>query len=161
MKPRRKVLPSPNDPPLELRSWHDNAVHAFHLTDVNPEWGMSTLTLDIDHIIEWIKKPQTYDFRVAPALLRFYGVFALKFTLDYSIGPIAVTPFQIDRIERSPVDNPNADSSSIQSFRWTIPVNSPRGELTFEANDWSLAFTGPAVLSKSQVLTRPTSHVDV
>lgn len=68
MKSRRKVLPSANDPPLELRSWHDNAVHAFHLTDVNPEHGTSTLTLDIDHIIEWIKKPTTYEFRMWAAL---------------------------------------------------------------------------------------------
>jgi hypothetical protein len=161
MKSRRKVLPSITDPPLELRSWHDNAVHAFHLTEVNSEHGTSTLTLDIDHIIEWIKKPKIYEFRIAPALLRFYGVFALKFTLDYSIGPIAVTPFQIDRIDRSPVDNSYADSSSTPSFRWTIPVNSPRGELTFEAYDWSLRFTGPSVLSRSQVLNRSTSHVDV
>src|SRR5215831_7103912 len=107
MKPRRKVLPSVTDPPLELRSWHDNAVHAMHFTDVNPEEGTSTLTLDIDHIIEWIKKPDTYEFRIAPALLRFYGVFALKFTLDYSLGPVAVMPFQIAGIERSAVARPS------------------------------------------------------
>jgi hypothetical protein len=40
-------------------------------------------------------------------------------------------------------------------------VNSPPGELTFDAHDWSLTFTGPAVLSKSQVLSRATSSVDV
>src|SRR5690348_8820889 len=130
MEATRDVLPSATDPPLDLRSWHDNAVHAFHLTDPNPEWGTSTLTLDIDHIIEWIKAPGPYyEFRIAPALLRFYGVFALKVRIDYSIGPIAVTPFQIDRIDRSLVENRYADRSSIQSFLWTIPVNSPQGEL--------------------------------
>jgi|SRR5580704_12864023 hypothetical protein len=160
MRTRRKGLPSATDPPLDLRSWHDNAVHALHLTDVNPDNGTSTMTLDIDHIVEWILKPKTkfYEFRIAPALLRFYGVFALKVTIDYSVGPIAVMPFQIDGIERSPIDNPYTDA---KSFRWTIRVNSPRGELTFDAHDWSLTFTGPAVSSKNQVLSRATSRVDV
>jgi hypothetical protein len=35
------------------------------------------------------------------------------------------------------------------------------GFLIFDAHDWSLTFMGPAVLSKSQVLTRATSRVDV
>lgn len=159
MKARCKDLPSATDPPLELRSWHDNAVHALHLTDVNAEEGTCTMTLDIDHIVEWILRPKTkfYEFRIAPAPLRFYGVFALKVTIDYSIGPIAVMPFQIDGIERSPIDNPYTDA---KSFHWTIRVNSPRGELTFDARDWSLIFTAPAALSKTQILTRPTSRVD-
>jgi hypothetical protein len=161
MKSQREVLPSTTEPPLELRSWHDNSVHALHLTDVNPEYGTCTLTLDIDHILEWINKGGTYEFRIAPALLRFYDVFALRFALDYSVGPIGMVPFQIDRIDRSPIENPYADERSPKMFRWLLPVVCPKGELTFEARDWSLTFTGPAQLSQGQVLTRATSHVDV
>jgi len=143
------------NPPLHERSWHDDSVHAFHLSDVNAEEGTATLTLDIDHIVEWIPKPDAYAFRIRPALLRFYGVFRLKVAVDYSVGPIAVTPFQIDGIRRTPV---NGGSSGL--MRYEIRVNSPSGELSFEAHDWSLTFTGPAVQSESQTLLRPTSPLD-
>lgn len=149
-----EALPSSTDPPLELRSWHDNAVHALRLSDSNPEEGTSTLTLDIDHIIEWIQDAGAFQFRIAPALLRFYGVFALKVHLDYSVGPIAVTPFQIHGIEHRYVDTPYA-----RLRYWRIPLNSPKGELGFQAADWSLTFSGPARLSKCQVLTRPTPNL--
>jgi hypothetical protein len=156
MKPQRGVLPSPTDPPLEERSWHDNSVHALHLTDVNPEEGTATLTLDIDHILEWIEKPRGYEFWIAPALLKFYGVFGLKVAIDYSVGPMAVVPFTIDGIERTPARDPGG-----KLLRWKLRVNCPTGEITFEALGWSLSFTGTPVLSESQTLTRPTAHVDV
>src|SRR5579862_8221120 len=158
MTDRSDTFPSATDPPLELRSWHDNGVHAFSLTDPSSEEGTSTLTLDIDHIVEWILTPgdQFYRYRIAPALLRFYGVFALTMRLDYSSGPTAVTPFQIDRIECSLEQTPYA---SIK--RWKIGIACPTGEITFNAPDWSLTFTGPEVLSDSQVLSRPLSRMDV
>jgi hypothetical protein len=151
-------LPSATDPPLELRSWHDNAVHAFALSDPNAESGTSTLTLDIDHIVEWILTPgdKFYHYRIAPALLRFYGVFALKLRLDYSVGPIAVTPFQIDGVERIEEQTPYATV-----MLWKMKIVSPTGEIAFYADDWSLTFTGPALLSGNQVLSRPLSRMDV
>jgi hypothetical protein len=158
MTDRSDTFPSATDPPLELRSWHDNGVHAFSLTDPSSENGTSTLTLDIDHIVEWILKPgeKFYQFRIAPALLRFYGVFALKLRLDYSVGPIAVTPFQIDGVERIEEQTPYA-----KLMLWKMKIVSPVGEITFYADDWSLTFTGPAVLSDGQVLSRPLSRMDV
>jgi hypothetical protein len=152
------VPPSPTDPPLELRSWHDNGIHALALTDANSEDGTSTLTLDIDHIVEWILKPgdKYYQYRIVPALLRFYRVFALHLRLDYSVGPIAVTPFQIDRIERTEEVTTYATIA-----HWKIGIACPTGEITFDAKTWSLAFTGPVVLSNSQVLSRPLSRMDV
>src|SRR5260221_7337699 len=152
------TLPSATDLPLELRSWHDNGIHALALTDPSSENGTSTLTLDIDHIVEWILEPgeKFYQFRIAPALLRFYGVFALKLRLDYSVGPIAVTPFQVDGIERTEEVTPNA-----RITHWKIGITCPTGEISFDAQDWSLTFTGPTVLSSSQVLSRPLSRMDV
>ena len=143
---------------MELRSWHDNGVHAFALTDPSSENGTSTLTLDIDHIVEWILSPEdkSYRFRIAPALLRFYGVFALRMSLDYSVGTIAVTPFQIDRIECT------SEQTQYATIKhWKISIASPTGEIAFDAHDWSLTFTGPAVPSDSQVLRRPLSCMDV
>jgi hypothetical protein len=155
---RSANFPSATDPPLELRSWHDDSVHAFSLTEPNSENGTSTLTLDIDHIVEWILDPgqKFYRFRIAPALLRFYGAFALKMSLDYSIGPVSVTPFQIDRIECVSEQTPYATIK-----HWKIGIACPTGEITFDAHDWSLTFTGPAVPSDSQALLRPLSRVDV
>jgi hypothetical protein len=156
MNESSNTFPSATEPPLELRSWHDNAVHAFSLTDPNRENGTSTLTLDIDHIVEWIPGDKFYQFRIAPALLRFYGVFALRMSLDYSVGPIAVTPFQISGIERAEEETPYA-----RIVHWKLGIVCPTGEITFDAHDWSLTFTGPAVLSPGQVLTRPLSRMDV
>ena len=108
--------------------------------------------------MEWILTPEDkfYRFRIAPALLRFYGVFALKMNLDYSVGPIAVTPFQIDRIECTLEQTPYATIK-----HWKICVACPTGEITFDAHDWSLTFTGPVVPSDRQVLCRPLSRMDV
>jgi hypothetical protein len=158
MNERDDSVPSSTDPPLDLRSWHDNSVHALSLTDPNDEDGTSTLTLDIDHIIEWILPPgeKFYRFRIAPALLRFFGVFGLKIEVDYSVGPIGVTPFQIDRIVRSEVKTPYGTE-----IHWEIPIASPKGGLIFSAKNWSLTFTGPIVSSDSQVLSRPLSRMDV
>jgi hypothetical protein len=151
-------FPSATDPPLNLRSWHDNAVHAFALTNPSSENGTSTLTLDIDHIVEWILNPgdKRYQFRIAPALLRFSEVFALTLSLDYSVGPVAVTPFQIGGIERIEEQTPYA-----RVMLWKIPIVCPTGEMKFYADDWSLEFTGPAVASSSHILSRPLSCMDV
>jgi hypothetical protein len=152
------TFPSATDPPLPLRSWHDNSVHALALTDFNSDEGTATLTLDIDHILEWILPPggKFYEFQIAPALLQFYGVFGLKISIDYSVGPIGMTPFQIDGIERSEVATQYG-----KLVRWRIGIACPTGEITFDARDWSLTFTGTAVKSESQVLSRPLSRMDV
>ena len=62
-------------------SWHDNSVHAFRV--IEGKNGVGELVLDIDHIVEWIESEKRYDFRVAPAELRFRDVADLRMTLDY------------------------------------------------------------------------------
>ncbi len=137
---------------LEDRSWHDNSIHGLRLTDFKPEDGTATLTLEIDHIVEWIETDGKFNFRIAPALLRFYGVFGLKLALDYSIGPFGISAFQIDGIERSPVSNQHGNATLFQ-----IDINNPPGgKLSFEADDWELTFLGPPTLSESLILPRST-----
>jgi hypothetical protein len=91
MKPLRTVLATAD---LANCSFHDNAVHASHLTDENPDEGTCTLTLDIDHIVEWIEIPGRFEFDIVPALLSFYGVFRLKMEIDYSVARLASRHFK-------------------------------------------------------------------
>jgi hypothetical protein len=153
MKPSRTALAAAD---LADRSFHDNAVHAWHLTDENPEEGTCTLTLDIDHIVKWIEAPRGFEFDIVPALLSFYGVFRLKMEIDYSVGPIGVTPFQIDRIEQSIEAGKFGDTT-----HWWIPINCPSGSILFEATGWSLILVGDPVRSLGQTLTRRTLSLDV
>jgi hypothetical protein len=138
--------------PIEQPSWHDNSVHGLVLSDFDPAEGTGTLTLDVDHIQEWIPSAGRYKFRITPALLRFRGVFGLRISLDYSVGPIAVTPFQIDSIEREVISEPYGSS-----MRWRIPIACPKGEIAFTARDWDLEFTGEMVESDTQTLARDST----
>jgi len=153
MKPSRRVLAAAD---LANRSFHDNAVHAWHLTDENPDEGTCTLTLDIDHIVEWVEVPGRFEFQIVPGLLNFYGVFRLKMEIDYSIGPIGVTPFQIDRIEQNIETGKSGDTT-----HWRIPIICPTGSILFDATGWSLVLVGEPIRSSGQTLTRQTLSLDV
>ncbi len=119
-------------------SWHDNSVHAFRV--IEGKDGTGELTLDIDHIIEWINSDKRYDFLVAPAELRFHEVSDLRMTLDYPKISAALSPFTLDRIE---VD---------QSKHWTLKVNWPVGEISFSSAGFVQRLTGEPILSSSQAL---------
>lgn len=119
-------------------SWHDNSVHAFRV--IAGKDGIGELVLDIDHILEWIESGKRYDFRVAPAELRFHDVADLRMTLDYPATSAALAPFTLDRIE---VDQAN---------HWTLKVNWPAGEITFSSTGFSQRLTGEPVASSAQSL---------
>src|SRR6266849_3886849 len=89
-------------------SWHDNSVHAFRV--IEGKDGTGEVILDIDHIVEWIESDKRYNFRVAPAELRFRGVSDLRMTLDYQSISAGLTPFTLERIELA------------QSNNWTLKV---------------------------------------
>jgi hypothetical protein len=126
-------------------SWHDNHVHAMELANFNEENGTCDLVLMIDHILDWIgAADRTISFRVAPALLTFHDVFALRVELDYARVSAGMTPFSIDRIEREPL--------SYGSFRWKIAINWPEGSITFEAPRFTQQLTGEPVESSTQAL---------
>lgn len=119
-------------------SWHDNSVHAFRI--IEGKDGAGDLVLDIDHIVDWIESEKRYEFRVAPAELRFHGVTDLRVTLDYPATSAALTPFMLDRIQ---VD---------QSNHWTLKVNWPVGEISFSSTGFSQRITGELVVSSAQSL---------
>jgi hypothetical protein len=153
MKASRTVLAAAD---LANRSFHDNVIHAWHLTDENPDEGTCTLTLDIDHIVEWREVSGRFEFDIVPGLLSFYGVFRLKMAIDYSVGPIGVTPFQIDGIERTTETGKFRDAT-----HWRIPINCPSGSILFEATGWSLMLVGDPVRSLGQRLMRGSLSLDV
>jgi hypothetical protein len=63
-------------------SWHDNPIHALRIR--NPYEGYDfELTLEIDHILEWISTPEKrYKSSVAPAMITFYSVDKLKLDVE-------------------------------------------------------------------------------
>jgi hypothetical protein len=130
--------------------WHDIHVHGLRV--IEGEHGAGELRLDLDYILDWIH-PKTqggsFRFRVAPASLRFRDVTSLRLSLDYATPTAAIGPFSLDGIEREPISYGNG----YESFSWTIAVNWPEGELTFESPGFVQMLTGPAVETDSQHLS--------
>lgn len=124
-------------------SWHDNSVHSLGI--VEGQDGAGELVLDIDHILEWIKAEGRYEFRVAPAELRFCDVTDLRMTMDYSAASAAFTPFTLDRIQVEEVE-------AGRSNRWTLKVNWPVGEVVFSSAGFVQRLTGEPVVSRFQSL---------
>ena len=129
-------------------SWHDNTVHAFRIVEEEGDSGKARLILDIDHILKWCpEEPGTYSFIVAPATLTFHGVFSLRFSLDYAKPTAATTPFMIDGIERRVEKR-----ERYEAVLWTIPINWPSGEISFEATGFTQELRAEPVPSRSLTL---------
>lgn len=133
-------------------SWHDNHVHALRL--VEGEHGSGELVLDLDYILEWLKTPDGFQFRIVPATLRFIGVSELRLSLSYVTTSAAMGPFSIGGIERT-----HETRSQYVAQLWSIVVNWPAGEIAFEATGFEQSRHGKEVLSSSQGL-RPEERGD-
>jgi hypothetical protein len=126
-------------------SWHDNHVHALRI--VEGDYGTGELILDIDYILEWVQEPNGMVFRILPATLRFTEVTNLCISLDYSTPSAALGPFSIHAIER----RSEARERYIAQV-WTIVVNWPVGEISFEASGFEQIGWGTQALSSTQHL---------
>ena len=127
-------------------SWHD--VHVHGLRVVEGEHGTGELNLDIDYILEWLKKDQAFSFRIAPAILQFHHMSGLRMALDYATPTIGIVPFSISGIKREPVTY----KTGYNSFRWRLEVNCPEGSLEFEAPSFTQVLSGPEMISNNQRL---------
>jgi hypothetical protein len=108
-------------------SWHDNHVHGLQI--IEGEYGAGRLILDIDYILEWINNAEgKFQFRILPALLEFRGVTNLRVALDYATPTAGLGPFSIHAIERKIEPRERYEAQV-----WTILINWPVGEITFEA----------------------------
>lgn len=127
-------------------SWHDNHIHGLRM--VEGEYGAGELVLDIDFILDWLP-PQNdvYQFRIAPADLTFHDVINLKVELDYATISAAMGAFSIDGIKRR-----SERRERYAAQLWTIDVNFPDGQLSFEASGFTQVLRGNTVTVDRQVL---------
>ena len=137
------------DADFDSLEWHDVHIHGFHVLE--GEHGTGELWLDLDYILEWVGPcgaGDGYQFRIAPAILKFRDVTSLRFSLDYATPTAAMGPFSIDGIERKPISYGNGCGS----YRWTLAINWPAGEITFDSPGFSQSLTGAAIETDSQQL---------
>jgi len=131
--------------------WHDNAIHGFGIAEED-DGCSGQLTLDIDHILEWIPPAdgeQRFSFVVAPAQLVFHEVTGLVIAVDYASCSAALQPMTIDDIRRDVVAYPNGYSS----FSWKIELNwPPDGFISFHSPRMSQTLTKEPVRSTAQWL---------
>ena len=132
---------------FDSMTWHDNHVHALRITE--GEHGAGTLILDIDHILEWLRSEGGgIRFRIARADLKFVGVTSLKLALDYAGASAAMGPFSIDGIERR-----TEPRERYTATVWTLRLNWPVGEISFEAAGFEQRLVGEPVITDRQWLT--------
>lgn len=124
-------------------SWHDNHVYAFRIEE--GEWGSGTVTFDIDHIEEWLKEDKSFRFRIVPAKLVFTGVTDLKLSLDYGAVSAGMCPFSIHEIRKV-----EEARERYTAQVWTIDINWPRGQITFEASGFEQQAMGDSVICEGQ-----------
>lgn len=133
-------------------SWHDNHVHSIRI--VEGEYGCGELVLDLDYICEWIQGTGKFQFRIVPATLRFFGVSDLCISLSYADVKAAMGPFSINGIERITIDRERYIAQL-----WTIPINWPSGEISFEAQGFEQLSYGAEVLGFNQYLLPHERHL--
>jgi len=137
-----------NDTDFDEMSWHDNAVHGLRL--IEGKYGCGDIVLDLDHILEWLpSETGGFQFRIAPAELTFHDASSLRVSLDYAAASATLSPFSIHQIRFEPMSY----VGGAQGRRWTIEVNWPKGEVTFEAPRFTQVLTGSATLSECQHLS--------
>jgi hypothetical protein len=136
---------------FEDLSWHDNAIHAFRITE-GDDGCSGNLILDIDYILEWIPpsaQAGNFSFVVSPADLVFLQVTYLVISIDYASSSSALQPMTIDEISREVVTYPNGYSE----FAWKIELNWPeKSFISFRSPRMSQALRGASVRSTSQSL---------
>lgn len=131
-------------------SWHDNAIHAFRILEGDDNTG-GKLLLDIDYIAEWLQGPDnSFNFKIVPSDLLFYGVSDLAISIDYAAATAAVQPMTIHEIIREVVTYPNGYSS----YSWKIDINwPPKGFISFQASSFTQVPRMEQVVSGAQYLS--------
>ena len=135
------------DRDFDRLSWHDNHVHGLSVSE--GKYGSGELALDLDFILEWTKADSGgVQFSIAPATLTFHEVTHLKLALDYRSVSAAMGPFSIAGIERR-LETRERYTATL----WTIEINWPRGEISFEASGFSQVLRAAPILKDQQSLT--------
>lgn len=146
-----KIIPlgtSWSDINFKDMSWHDCTIHSM-AQDQDGEY-QSDLVLDLDYIVEWIKTDDsTFQFHVAPALLRFQNVDKLNIQL--------MLHFKQEIVIHS-IDCAPKEDKGFQNHHWTIKIQSYSNEninrIEFDAIGFVQELTTPPIIIESQSLTR-------
>jgi hypothetical protein len=110
------------------------------------------LELDLDYILEWIAPAAdsvSFRYRITPARLPFHDVTDLVISIDYASASAAMGPFSIDGIERRVEQRRYSPAGC-----WRISVNSPPGEIRFEASGFEQSLVADDLLVDRQWLTQ-------
>lgn len=138
----------PSDDLYESTSFHDNHIHGFSILE--EEHCSGSLVLDLDHIVQWLPPVDgRYHFLLAPALLTFHDISALVISINYAAVSAAIVPLSIREIRREPVVYPNG----YQAWKWTISLNWPQGEFSFDSAGFTLALQAQPIQSEGQYLS--------
>lgn len=132
-----------NDSHFDHMNWHDNYIHSFILPDEN-----LIFELDIDYILQWIKKIDSnlFKFKVAPARLKFYDVLGLNINLVYENS----TGINIDSISR----RNRRLSPNNKKIIWNYFIETDKGIISFESTGYSLTLSEKSQIIDSQRLKR-------
>jgi hypothetical protein len=135
-----------SDDDFDRMCWHDNVVHCIRIR--NPYEGYDfDLVLDLDYILEWVPTEGPFDFIVAPALLVFHDVNALKFNFALSYKE----SIRINKVDREEITTEPERKSGLRKWRFRIHLHHEQQDaVTFEA----LGFTQELV-KKPVVSERP------
>jgi hypothetical protein len=146
------MTPGPwSESEFEKMSWHDNYVHGVQF--VAGQHGSGELILDIDYIVEWLQAPSGFQFKIVPATLRFREVTDLRVEIDYAGMTAAMGPFSIDGVHRR-----SEQREHYVAQCWSIPINFPGGEISFEAAGYEQVAWGKLVVSEGQGLEPSERH---
>ena len=134
-------------------SFHDDCIYALRFTPPEPErddWR-SELSLDIDHILDWIaNQGERMRFSIVQTRLSFEYVSDLRIAMAYPESTIY--PLPIDYIARSktPVE---ARGEDFKVFKWRIQLNDRAGgSLAFRSSGFRLEHVGQPELCDEQTL---------
>ena len=133
------------DADFESLTWHDCTIHSMGL-DQNGEY-QSDLLIDLDFLLEWLPTSAgKFQFRIAPALLRFHNVdkLVIQTLLDFK------QPMQISEVTRCRRDDPG-----YTNYHWTIKLHTFPGrenQIAFDATGFSQELTARPVVTDHQSL---------
>lgn len=133
------------DADFESLTWHDCTIHSMGL-EQDGEY-QSDLLLDLDFLLDWLlTSAGKFQFRIAPALLRFQNVDRLAIHTLLSFKQ----PMQIQEITRSRREDPG-----YANYHWTIELQGYPGRenrIEFDATGFSQELTAKPAVTNRQVL---------
>jgi len=128
--------------------WHDCRLYGIKLP--TEQFGLS---FDLDYILRWHREGDVFTgFDVAPCVLKFFNVSALKISLDYAENLLCF----ISDLHRS---NERASPNGLHTL-WDYRIDCDIGSISFTATGFEQRLTSPPIWSDTQDLNRGRLVID-